>query len=79
MRREILRAPADLGAHGAHAISFQISDGVGRFACCVIAHAPSRERAIELFRYNWHRIEQAAQECLAHPSFEGNEVRLFMN
>jgi hypothetical protein len=77
MRREILRASADLGA-GAHSISFQISNGVGRFACCVIAHAPSREQAVELFKYNWLRIEQAAQEYLAHSSFDGSEIRLVM-
>jgi hypothetical protein len=78
MRREIQRARTDLVAQGAHTISFQISDGVGRFACRVIAHAQSRERAMELFNYNWHRIEQAARESLAHPSFDGNEIRLVM-
>ncbi len=39
MRRQIQRAACDLDACGAHSISFQISNGVGRFACCVIAHA----------------------------------------
>jgi hypothetical protein len=78
MRREIQRASCDPDACGAHSISFQISNGAGRFACCVIAHAPSRERAMELFKYNWNRIEQAARECLALPSFEGTEVRLVM-
>jgi hypothetical protein len=78
MRREIQHASADLVARGAHAISFQISDGAARFACCVIAHAPTRERAIELFQHNWQRIEQAARDCMAHPSFEGGEIRLVM-
>jgi len=44
----------------------------------VTAHAPSRELATELFKHNWHRIERAAQECLADPSFEGSEIRLVM-
>ena len=79
MRRAIQRASCDFDASGAHTISFQISNGVARFACCVIAHAPSRERAIELFKHNWHRIEEVARECLAHPSFDGNEIRLVMS
>jgi hypothetical protein len=78
MHREIQRASCDLDEREAHTISFQISNGVGRFTCCVMAHAPSRERAVELFEYNWHRIEQAAREYLTHPSFNGNEVRLVM-
>lgn len=78
MRREIQRASCEFDACGAHSISFQISDGAGRFACRVIARAPSRERAIELFKHNWQRIEQAARECLMHPSFDGNEIRLVM-
>jgi len=78
MRREIQRASCDFDASVAHTISFQISNGVARFACSVTAHAPSRELATELFKHNWHRIERAAQECLADPSFEGSEIRLVM-
>ncbi len=77
MRREIIRASADLCAKEAHEISFQITNGAGQFACMVLAHAPSRERAMELFEYNWHRIEEVAKECLANPFFEGN-IKLVM-
>lgn len=78
MRRNIQRASRDVSTRGAHTISFQISNGAARFACSVIAHAPSREHAVELFQYNWQCIERAARECLADAFFEGNEIRLVM-
>ncbi|HEY0218374.1 MAG TPA: hypothetical protein VGC26_01200 [Afipia sp.] len=77
MRREILRASTDLCAQGAHAISFQITNGAGQFACVVLAHAPTRAKAQELFEFNWHRIEEAARACLANPFFDG-EIKLVM-
>ena len=78
MRREIQRASRDASAIGAHTITFQISNGSGRYGCCVIADAPSRELAMELFKYNWQRIERAAQECLADSRFPESEIRLLM-
>jgi hypothetical protein len=77
MRRRVLRASANVSAQEAHTISFQISNGAGRFACLVIADAPSRERAMELFEYNWRLIEAKARECLAAPCFDGG-IKLVM-
>ena len=76
MRREILRATSD-DSEG-HTIYFQISNGIGRFACCVIANVPTRERAMQLFQHNRHRIEEVARECLADHAFEAGEIRLVM-
>ena len=59
MRREILRATSDTDTEG-HTIYFQISNGIGRFACCVIANVPTREGALQLFQHNLHRIEEVA-------------------
>jgi hypothetical protein len=77
MRREILRATSDTVTEG-HTIYFQISNGIGRFACSVIANVPTRERAMQLFEHNWHRIEQVARECLTDSAFETGEIRLIM-
>jgi len=77
MRREILRITTDTETNG-HPIYFQISNGMGRFACCVIANVPTRERAMQLFQHNWNRIEEVARECLADNSFEAGEIRLLM-
>jgi hypothetical protein len=77
MRREILRASPDASVDG-HTIYFQISNGIGRFACSVIANVPTREHAMQLFSHNWHRIEEIARECLADHLFDGCEIRLVM-
>lgn len=77
MRREILRATSDTDSEG-HTIYFQISNGIGRFACCVIANVPTREGALQLFQHNRHRIEEVARECLADHRFEAGEIRLVM-
>ena len=78
MRREIRCASGDFDAGGAHMISFQMSNDGARFACCVMVRAPSREDAIELFQYNWTRIEETARECLIQRSLEQSESRLIM-
>lgn len=77
MRREILRIASDAET-GGHAIYFQISNGMGRFACSVVANVPTRESAMQLFQHNWNRIEEVARECLADHSFEAGEIRLLM-
>jgi hypothetical protein len=77
MRREILRITTDTETEG-HTIYFQISNGIGRFACCVIANVPTREKAMQLFQQNWKRIEEVARECIADHSCDAGVIRLMI-
>jgi hypothetical protein len=55
-----------LGDHvGEHTVYFQISNGGGRFACCVRLKSLTREDAMHYLSDKWPAIERMAQAELA--------------